>query len=166
MWIDAITQSNGLGTHQNLEQTWGKSLLTWFFQTNFTKIAWSLVNLWVCLKMLGTPKPNGFADHYPNKTWLFHWEYTLVSDKPIWCGLWGSPMFAKPSWPSSESPDCWKRSHFVCQHRLFLNGWEESLLKFIYNLKVISYTHIYIYVHMYLSVCVFHWKLIVFELPA
>ena len=22
-------------------------------------------NLWVCLKMLCTPKPNGFADHYP-----------------------------------------------------------------------------------------------------
>ena len=21
-------------------------------------------------------KPNGFADHYPNKKWLFHWEYT------------------------------------------------------------------------------------------
>ena len=25
--------------------------------------------------------PNGFADHYPIK-WLFHWEYTLFSDKP------------------------------------------------------------------------------------
>ena len=22
-------------------------------------------NIWVCLKMLCTPKPNGFADHYP-----------------------------------------------------------------------------------------------------
>ena len=22
-----------------------------------------------------TPKPNGFADHYPYEKWLFHWEY-------------------------------------------------------------------------------------------
>ena len=21
-----------------------------------------------------TPKPNGFADHYPYEKWLFHWE--------------------------------------------------------------------------------------------
>ena len=26
--------------------------------------------LWVCLKMLCTHLPNGFADHYPNKKWL------------------------------------------------------------------------------------------------
>ena len=26
--------------------------------------------------------PNGFADHYPYEKWLFHWEYTLFSDKP------------------------------------------------------------------------------------
>ena len=39
--------------------------------------------MWVCLKMLCTPKPNGFADHYPYETWLFHWEYTLFSDKPM-----------------------------------------------------------------------------------
>ena len=26
--------------------------------------------------------PNGFADHYPVFKWLFHWEYTLFSDKP------------------------------------------------------------------------------------
>ena len=28
--------------------------------------------------------PNGFADHYPYEKLLFHWEYTLFSDKPIW----------------------------------------------------------------------------------
>ena len=28
--------------------------------------------------------PNGFADHYPYEKWLFHWEYTLFSDKLIW----------------------------------------------------------------------------------
>ena len=37
---------------------------------------------WVCLKMVSTPTPNGFADHYPVFKWLFHWEYTLFSDKP------------------------------------------------------------------------------------
>ena len=26
--------------------------------------------------MLCTPKPNGFADHYPVFKWLVHWEYT------------------------------------------------------------------------------------------
>ena len=30
---------------------------------------------WVCLKMLGTPKPNGFSDRYPYEKLLFHWEY-------------------------------------------------------------------------------------------
>ena len=33
--------------------------------------------------MVSTPKPNGFADHYPVFKWLFHWEYILFSDKPI-----------------------------------------------------------------------------------
>ena len=33
--------------------------------------------------MLCTPKPNGFADHYPYEKLLFHWEYTLFSDIPI-----------------------------------------------------------------------------------
>ena len=27
------------------------------------------------------PKPNGFHDHYPYEKWLFHWRYTLFSDK-------------------------------------------------------------------------------------
>ena len=40
---------------------------------NFRGIYWGI---WVCLKMLCTPKPNGFADHYPVFKWLFHWEYT------------------------------------------------------------------------------------------
>ena len=40
--------------------------------------------MWVLLKMLCTPKPNGFADHYPYEKWLFHWEYTLFSDKPMY----------------------------------------------------------------------------------
>ena len=31
---------------------------------------------WVCLKIGKTPKPNGFADHYPYEKWRFHWEST------------------------------------------------------------------------------------------
>ena len=38
------------------------------------------------------PKPNGFADHYPIK-WLFHWEYTLFSDTPIYEELWHIGIF-------------------------------------------------------------------------
>ena len=37
---------------------------------------------WVCLKIVYPFLPNGFADHYPYYKWLFHWEYTLFSDKP------------------------------------------------------------------------------------
>ena len=29
-----------------------------------------MINIWVCLKMVSTPKPNGFADHYPYEKWL------------------------------------------------------------------------------------------------
>ena len=38
----------------------------------------------VCLKMLCTPKPNGFADHYPYEKWLFHWEYTQHFQTNLW----------------------------------------------------------------------------------
>ena len=44
---------------------------------------WEYTLFWVCLKMVSTPKPNGFADHYPVFKWLFHWEYTLFSGKPM-----------------------------------------------------------------------------------
>ena len=51
-------------------------------------ICW--VDEWVCLKMLCSPKPNGFADQTIPIKWLFHWEYTLFSDKPIcWVDEWG-----------------------------------------------------------------------------
>ena len=40
-----------------------------------------IYTIWVCLKIGNTPRPNGFADHYPYEKWLFHWEYTLFSDK-------------------------------------------------------------------------------------
>ena len=43
-----------------------------------------MTNICVCLKMMENPeKPNGFADHDPVFKWLFHWEYTLFSDKPM-----------------------------------------------------------------------------------
>ena len=44
--------------------------------------------VWKC--WLNPEKPNGFADHYPVFKWLFHWEYTLFSDKPMWtCVFFG-----------------------------------------------------------------------------
>ena len=33
-------------------------------------------------------------DHYPVFKWLFHWEYTLFSDKPIWVTI-----FRVTYWP-------------------------------------------------------------------
>ena len=45
--------------------------------------------MWVCLKMLCTPKPNGFADHYPYEKWLFHWEYTQHFQTNPCKILWG-----------------------------------------------------------------------------
>ena len=44
-------------------------------------------SIWVCLKMLCTPKPNGFADHYPYEKWLFHWDTQHFQTNPnheIW----------------------------------------------------------------------------------
>ena len=54
----------------------------WWRTTGFPVVFLSNQPKWVCLKMLCTPKPNGFADHYPVFKWLFHWEYALFSDKP------------------------------------------------------------------------------------
>ena len=55
-------------------------------------------------------------DHYPNKKWLFHWEYTLFSDKPTWragkstmwfdafpCELVAS--ITRRNFPATETPD-------------------------------------------------------------
>ena len=39
-------------------------------------------NRWVSLKMLCTPKANGFHDHCPYYINGYNWEYTLFSDKP------------------------------------------------------------------------------------
>ena len=39
--------------------------------------------IWVCLKMLCTPKPNGFADHYPYEMAISLGIYPTFSDKPI-----------------------------------------------------------------------------------
>ena len=34
--------------------------------SSHTVVVWEfLLSIWVCLKMSCTPKPNGFADHYP-----------------------------------------------------------------------------------------------------
>ena len=46
---------------------------------------------------VSTPKANGFADRYPYEKWLFHWEYTLFSDKPRYAlcdTVWGVALSA------------------------------------------------------------------------
>ena len=47
--------------------------------TIYPDIITQLHSKWVCLKMLCTPTPNGFADHYLVFKWLFHWEYTQMN---------------------------------------------------------------------------------------
>ena len=37
---------------------------------------------WVCLEMVSTPKPNGFADHYPYEMAISLGIYPTFSDKP------------------------------------------------------------------------------------
>ena len=72
---------------------WGDPLLMSRWERSLEK--------WVCLKMVSTPKPNGFADHYPVFKWLFHWEYTLFSDKPK--SHWKiSRKNLKTTWRSTE----------------------------------------------------------------
>ena len=65
--------AQGLMTGAGTGGKWGAKV-EWSWKLRIFRFA-----LWVC-----TPKPNGFADHYPYEKWLFHWEYTLFSDKPIW----------------------------------------------------------------------------------
>ena len=51
---------------------------------------WAFVEsrlFWVCLKMVSTPKPNGFADHYPVFKLLFHWEYIYPIFRQPFCFL-------------------------------------------------------------------------------
>ena len=55
--------------------------------------------------------PNGFADHYPVFKWLFVWEYTIFSDKPIFLV---SRCFKRFQWlPSLLKADSLK----VASHR-------------------------------------------------
>ena len=46
------------------------------------KYAKSRDNMGLSENVVYPEKPNGFADHYPVFKWLFHWEYTIFSDKP------------------------------------------------------------------------------------
>ena len=69
---------NTLGNEQRLSETGGEAgypLILGLREQSCFGLPLILVHMWVCLKMVSTPKPNGFADHYPNQKWLFHWEY-------------------------------------------------------------------------------------------
>ena len=80
VWVDLITTS----LFSTLE-SWLIGITKWPNNSAFVKycnlptlpVNNSLLCFFmrVCLKMVSTPKPNGFADHYPYEKWLFHWEY-------------------------------------------------------------------------------------------
>ena len=81
-------------------------------------------SIWVCLKIGNTPKPNGFADHYPYEKWLFHWEYNGIyptfSDKPISSNCppsivsSGSPLPRPPRWLWSWTASAWMGGRWRC----------------------------------------------------
>ena len=58
---------------------WSMCLWRWMFHEGNPK-KWYMA---LSENVVYYPKPIGFADHYPYEKWLFHWEYTLFSDKPI-----------------------------------------------------------------------------------
>ena len=45
------------------------------FPINSMVIFHSFLLVYQRVTIHGTPKPNGFADHYPYEKWLFHWAY-------------------------------------------------------------------------------------------
>ena len=48
-----------------------------------TSGSFGVVRMWVCLKMLCSPKPNGFADHYPYEMAISLGIHPTFSDKPM-----------------------------------------------------------------------------------
>ena len=80
------------------------------------------VDIWVCLKMLCTPLyPMVLLIIIPIK-WLFHWEYTLFSDKPIcWCVWQAFPFRTGPFFvPIEISPWCGCKRHCKFQQQLLV----------------------------------------------
>ena len=61
--------------------------------------------------------PNGFADHYPVFKWLFHWEYTLCSDKPKFICIDGKLSIA--------TIDCRKGKHVASKRW----NWTRMIIK-------------------------------------
>ena len=58
------------------------------------------LDIWVCLKMLCTPKANGFADHYPVFKWLaiIGKINPTFSDKPIFLCILRWRLLKSPLW--------------------------------------------------------------------
>ena len=85
------------------------------------------IAIWVCLKMLCTPKPNGFHDHYPVFKWLFHWAYTQhFQTNPFFTWLlfrwmiWGQTGAMVPRHRGPEKTACSAGSPLF-----FSNHWEQ-----------------------------------------
>ena len=64
----------------------------------------ALFMIWVCLKMVSTPKPSLvlliIIHHYPVSKWLFHWEYTQHFQTNPFGGYPMYPMI----WPKLKGP--------------------------------------------------------------
>ena len=76
------------------------------------------VLIWVCLKMVSTPKPNGFADHYPYEKWLaiIGNINPTCSDKPIY----STPQAALERWMQLAASAGQSKAH------LLLLRWSRS----------------------------------------
>ena len=60
---------------------------------------------------LNPEKTNGFADHYPYYSWLFHWGYTPFSDIPIFLPYSGWMVHL-----SNFLDGCWESSYLGLGH--------------------------------------------------
>ena len=53
-------------------------------QLSFWWLQYIMNEVFVSLSENSVPLNPMVNDHYPYEKWLFHWEYTLFSDTPLW----------------------------------------------------------------------------------
>ena len=88
-------------------------------------------------------------DHYPVFKWLFHWEYTLFSDKPISDSKNHQFHWASGTWPVAKRPphQTWRKKppEGRGSKQLEPRNWMDMAL-YIY---IYIYAYIYIYIYIY-----------------
>ena len=113
--------------------------------------------------------PNGVNDHYPVFKWLFHWKYTLFSDKPICFEgyLFGHAMFFSgfimkkkqqelisdaTSWDIFTIGGCWQVGTFSRRGRRS-TALEDVVIHWRCGSKSWQVLHyIYIYTYIYITI--------------